>query len=190
MELWGDYINNQGKHLSKWTWYIPAYERHFSKLKNQSNTFLEIGVWRGGSLELWRNYFGPLTKVVGIDIDSNCAHLTTQGTSIRIGSQSDTTFLQSIVDEFGVPDIILDDGSHQTSDIIASFDFFYPLMPKNGVYMIEDVHANRDTAEQSVVLNHILQNQGWNNTFAISLYDSMICIEKCEYGWKENVARP
>jgi hypothetical protein len=190
MELWGDYINNQGKHLSKWTWYIPAYERHFSKLKNQSNTFLEIGVWQGGSLELWRNYFGPLTKVIGIDIDSNCAHLATQGTNIRIGSQSDTTFLQSIVNEFGVPDIILDDGSHKAKDIIASFDFFYPLMPKNGVYFIEDVHGKWDTAEQSVVLNHILKKYGWDNTFAISLYDSMICVEKCEYGWKENVARP
>jgi hypothetical protein len=63
-------------------------------------------------------------------------------------------------------------------------------MPKNGVYFIEDVHGKWDTAEQSVVLNHILKNYGWDNTFAISLYDSMICVEKCEYGWKENVARP
>jgi len=187
MELWGDYINNQGKHLSKWTWYIPAYERHFSKLKNQSNTFLEIGVWQGGSLELWRNYFGPLTNVIGIDIDEKCKDRGTEGTNFRLGSQSDTNFLQSIVNEFGVPDIILDDGSHQTPDIIASFDFFYPLMPKNGVYMIEDVHG---WEQQSKVLNHIQQKYGWDNTFAVSLYDSMICVEKCQYAWKENIARP
>ena len=185
MELWGDYINNKGKHLSKWTWYIPAYERHFSRLRNQSNTFLEIGVWQGGSIELWRNYFGPLTRIIGIDIDDNCKNCGTEGTIFRQGSQSDTNFLQSLVNEFGVPDIILDDGSHQPQDIIASFDFFYPLMGKNGVYMIEDVHNT-----QPEVLSHIMSKYGWDNTFAISLYDSIICVEKCDYAWKENIARP
>ena len=58
-------------------------------------------------------------------------------------------------------------------------------MGKNGVYMIEDVHNT-----QPEVLSHIMSKYGWDNTFAISLYDSIICVEKCDYAWKENIARP
>jgi hypothetical protein len=50
--------------------------------------------------------------------------------------------LAGVVSKFGVPDIVLDDGSHLQSDLIASFEFFYPKMPKNGVYLAEDVHTS------------------------------------------------
>lgn len=52
----------------KWAHYFPIYERHFSWYVNKSLTFLEIGVARGGSLQMWQRYFGPLAKIVGIDI--------------------------------------------------------------------------------------------------------------------------
>jgi hypothetical protein len=46
-----------------------------------------------------------------------------------------------VVAEFGIPDIVLDDGSHRMDDINASFDALYPLVPKNGVYIVEDLHT-------------------------------------------------
>jgi hypothetical protein len=61
--------------------------------------------------------------------------------AFRIGDQSDLDFLQQTIDEFGSPDVVLDDGSHMMDDILASFKFFYPHMSKNGVYMIEDLHS-------------------------------------------------
>jgi cephalosporin hydroxylase len=50
-------------------------------------------------------------------------------------------FLQSIVDEFGAPDIVLDDGSHMMTHVVASFEFLYPRIAKNGIYMVEDLHT-------------------------------------------------
>jgi len=61
--------------------------------------------------------------------------------SIRIGDQSDPKFLKQIIDEFGSPDVVLDDGSHMMSHISASFKFLYPRMSKSGVYMVEDLHT-------------------------------------------------
>lgn len=60
---------------------------------------------------------------------------------MRIGSQQDADFLKSILDEFGTPDIVLDDGSHMMSHMVASFNFLYPRVAKNGVYMVEDLHT-------------------------------------------------
>lgn len=60
---------------------------------------------------------------------------------MRIGDQSDAGFLKSVIDEFGQPDIVIDDGSHVMEHIDASFDFLYPRMGKNGVYVVEDLHA-------------------------------------------------
>ena len=36
---------------------------------------------------------------------------------------------------------MLDDGSHVMSHVVATFRFLYPRMPKNGVYMVEDLHT-------------------------------------------------
>ena len=141
MDLWRDFLTNQGKVIHKWEHYFPVYERHFSPWRGRSLTFLEIGVTRGGSLPMWRRYFGPLAKIVGIDIDARCEAHEEDGVFVRIGDQSDAGFLDSLVAEFGVPDIVLDDGSHQMRHIQASFDHLYPKVPKNGVYMVEDLHT-------------------------------------------------
>jgi len=142
MSLW-QYFATQSRQKAtfKWTQYFPIYERYFSEWKNKSLIFLEIGTYKGGSLEMLRNYFSPLAKIISIDIDPGCAKLQSYGTFVRIGDQSDSKFLQSIVDEFVVPDIVLDYGSHQQKHIQATFDFFYPLMHKNSIYMVEDLHT-------------------------------------------------
>jgi len=41
-----------------------------------------------------------------------------------------------------VPDIVLDDGSHKMEHVNATFDFIYPRMSKNTIYMIEDMHTS------------------------------------------------
>ncbi len=141
MSLWQDFCTHKGKIIHKWVHYFPVYERHFSWFRDRSVTFLEIGVSKGGSLAMWQRYFGPLAKVVGIDIDKSCKKHEQDGVFVRIGDQSDPKFLQSVIDEFGIPDVVLDDGSHVMKHISASFDHLYPKMPKNGVYMVEDLHT-------------------------------------------------
>lgn len=59
----------------------------------------------------------------------------------QIGDQSDPKFLASVVDEFGTPDIVLDDGSHIMQHVLASFSFLYDRTSPTGVYMVEDLHT-------------------------------------------------
>ena len=90
---------------------------------------------------MWRRYFGPLSVIVGIDINPSCMEYEEHGIHVRIGDQSDPVFLAQVVEEFGVPDIVLDDGSHVMKHVNASFDFFYPKMSMNSIYMVEDLHT-------------------------------------------------
>jgi hypothetical protein len=103
--------------------------------------FLEIGVSKGGSLDMWRSYFGPEAVIYGIDIDEACAQFDGRSAQVRIGSQDDPAFLASVVAEMGGVDVVLDDGSHDSRHIRASLDVLFPLLSEGGVYMMEDLHA-------------------------------------------------
>jgi hypothetical protein len=200
MDLWQDFLSNQGKAIHKWGHYFPIYERHFAPWRGRTLTFLEIGVAKGGSLAMWRRYFGPLARIVGVDIDRRCKAHEGGGIEIRIGDQSDPKFLQALVDEFGVPDVVLDDGGHRMDQISATFEFLYPLMGKNGVYLVEDLHAaywpkfGGGLAEPASFINiakglvdrlnadhaqgAISPDAFTRDTFSIAFYDSIVVFEK------------
>ena len=141
MNLWSSFLTNDGRLIHKWKHYFPIYERHFRDFVYKPVTFIEIGCGRGGSLQMWKQYFGPHARIVGIDILPECKQFEEDQIEIRIGAQQDRQFLESIVAEFGAPDIVLDDGSHVMSHVIASFAFLYPRVAKNGVSMVEDLHT-------------------------------------------------
>ena len=207
MSLWQDYITHNGRNAGKWSHYFNAYERHFASWKDKSITFLEIGTAQGGSLQMWRGFFGPKAKIISIDIMPQCRELQEPGTFVRIGDQSDPAFLQSLVDEFGIPDIILDDGSHQQHHIMATFEFFYPKMHKNAVYMVEDLHTaywpeyNGDLKKSDTFIEFtkecldklnarhtrgkLAEDYISKETVSISVYDSIVCFEKGDVWWVE-----
>lgn len=141
MTLWHQFLTHDGHVAHKWKHYFPAYEAHFARFINRPVVFLEIGVSLGGSLQLWKQYLGPHAQIVGIDVDPACAALEEDQIAIRIGDQGDTTFLRSVLDEFGAPNIVLDDGGHMMSQMIASFGYLYPRMAPDGVYFVEDLHT-------------------------------------------------
>ena len=143
MTLWKEYFENSNverRKFEKWSHYFPIYERYFEKYKNTSLIFWEIGVQQGGSAQMWNRYFGPNALIIGLDIDPACAsRYDSSQVKIRIGDQSDTVFLQNVRDEFGYPDIVLDDGSHKMSDVNTTFKYLYPKISRTGIYMIEDM---------------------------------------------------
>ncbi len=141
MSLWSDFLNNRDRVIHKWPHYFPIYERHFSPWVNKSLLFFEIGVYRGGSLQMWKKYFGPHVRIVGIDIKPKCKRYEEEQVSVRIGDQSDHKFLSELIEEFGPPDIVLDDGSHQMEHITSTFEYLYPKLSKYGVYLVEDLHT-------------------------------------------------
>lgn len=137
LERW--FWANKGRTVHKLTHYLPLYERYFDRFRSTNVRFLEIGVSRGGSLAMWRDYFGPDAKIFGIDIDPDCMAFNDATAQVRIGSQDDPAFLRSVVKEMGGVDIVLDDGSHFAKHIRRSFETLFPLLADNGVYMIEDL---------------------------------------------------
>lgn len=201
--LYHEFLTNENLPVHKVTHYIPVYEKHFSRFKNQSIVFWEIGVFKGGSLQMWKRYFGPFATIVGLDIDPDCAIFNDHQIHVRIGDQSDEKFLQSVIDEFGTPDIILDDGSHRMEDVCATFNYLYDKVAKNGVYMVEDLHTaywdgygggiGREGTFIELVKSLIdslharhngLDTAFADKTFSIDIYDSITAFEKRE--WKQD----
>ena len=131
--------------VHKWHHYFDIYARHFDLYRSKPLKMLEIGVFRGGSLRMWKQYFHPDSLIVGIDIDRNCQQyeIADQQVYVRIGSQADPDFLAAVNKEFGPFDIILDDGSHKTYHQLASFtSLFRDALKDGGCYMVEDMHTN------------------------------------------------
>ena len=135
------FAGNTGPVVDKWHHYIPLYERYFGRFRNRAVRFLEIGVFKGGSLQMWRKYFGPEATIFGIDIDPRCAAQDGLAGQVRIGSQDDPEFLASVIDEMGGVDVVLDDGSHRMEHIRATLTHVFPRLSMEGVYMIEDLHT-------------------------------------------------
>lgn len=140
-DLVEQYLSTTGGHAMKWHHYFGIYERYFAPWRGRPLKFLEIGVFRGGSLRMWRNYFGPDATIFGIDIDPDCARFDGIHGQVRIGSQADPEFLSKVFDEMGGVDIVLDDGSHHMDHVPATLAALFPRLSDGGLYMIEDLHT-------------------------------------------------
>ncbi|MFM7035334.1 MAG: hypothetical protein ACKOYJ_09190, partial [Planctomycetia bacterium] len=140
-ELLDLFVQNSGAVVHKWHHYIPLYDRYFARFRGTSLRFLEIGVSKGGSLQMWRKYFGDSAVIFGIDIDPLCRQYDGKFGSVRIGSQVDTSFLDEVVREMGGVDVVLDDGSHHMDHIPVTLRHLFPLLSFRGIYMIENLHT-------------------------------------------------
>ena len=194
------FLNKQGRTIDKWVHYIPVYERYLSQYRGTSFSMLEIGVFQGGSLELWREYFGSQATFFGIDINPECAGRVEAPNQVRIGSQADPEFLKRVVGEMGGIDVVIDDGSHISEHQRVSFDTLFPLLAEGGLYIIEDLHTAywRETwnggyrrpgtaieVSKSLIddMHHWYHGRDLQLAFgdkvsAVHMYDSIVVIEK------------
>lgn len=140
-ELHRYFLNNAGKEIHKWIHYFDIYERHLSRFRGRAPVMIEIGVMGGGSLAMWKHYFGPGCRIIGIDIDPACKAHEEEGIEIFIGSQDDEALLERILSIYPQVDIVLDDGSHVMEHMIASFELLYPRLQPHGLYLVEDTHT-------------------------------------------------
>jgi hypothetical protein len=98
-----------GKGIWKWTHYFDIYERYFHRFVGTEVVIVEIGIYSGGSLDMWKNYFGPRCQVYGIDIESACKAY--EGDTSAFASETSG----SVPGEFKKQprvDILIDDGGH------------------------------------------------------------------------------
>jgi cephalosporin hydroxylase len=136
------YVNNPGRLIHKWHHYFDIYHRHFQAFRHRSPVVVEVGVFHGGSLEMWRHYFGPGARIVGIDVDPRCREFEGDSINIMIGDQADRDFLGQVRALVPHVDIVIDDGGHTMAQQITTFEEFYPHVQPHGIYLCEDLHTS------------------------------------------------
>lgn len=136
------FFNNPGRLILKWHHYFEIYHRHFAPFRGCSPVVLEIGVFHGGSLQMWRDYFGPGARIVGIDIDPRCRQFEEAQISVLTGDQEDRSFLAEVKRRLPHIDIVIDDGGHAMRQQIVSFEELYPHVQPRGIYLCEDIHTS------------------------------------------------
>ena len=133
------FVNNSGRQIFKWHHYFDIYDRHFKRFRGKEIVVVEIGVFQGGSLQMWKNYFGSAAKIYGIDINPRVEELREENIDIIIGSQSDKNFLRKLKNELPPIDILIDDGGHKMKQQIFTFQELFSKIKPNGVYVCEDL---------------------------------------------------
>jgi hypothetical protein len=138
------YNEHTGKVSDKWTRYLAEYDLLLSPWRDRPIRLLEIGVQNGGGLEIWAEYFKNASRFVGCDIDPNCAQLQFSDPRISfvlgdVNTDSTQEEILPLLPEF---DLLIDDGSHRSSDIVKSFLRYFPYVVDGGLYVVEDLHAS------------------------------------------------
>ena len=120
--------------------YLEIYEKYFGKYRDSLRNFLEIGLWEGESIKMWREYFNT-GNLVGADI-LDLSHIKLENTQIHICDQSDRTQLSELVEKtFPQYDIIIDDGGHMMHQMQITLGYMFKHLAPNGVFVIEDLHT-------------------------------------------------
>ncbi|MEO8770794.1 MAG: class I SAM-dependent methyltransferase [Ferruginibacter sp.] len=194
--------NHKGNLLHKWDHYFEIYDRHFKDYVGKEVVIMEIGVSQGGSIDLWKKFFGDKLKYYGIDINPKCKQFESENVKIFIGSQEDKTFLNKIKNDIPDLDILIDDGGHTMRQQIVSFESLFSKVKLNGIYLCEDNHSSYwfsfgggmkrkgnyieyvknlidvmhlwYAGKNTYIKNHALKDQ----LYAIHIYDSIVVIEK------------
>lgn len=133
---------NKSNQLHKWEHYFEIYDRHFHPYRGTGPVVVEIGVYHGGSLKMWKDYFGPGARIFGIDINPDCRRFEEPGIEILIGSQEDPEFLDEVRATLPRPDILIDDGGHTMKQQILTFERLFEHVREDGVYLCEDIHTS------------------------------------------------
>jgi len=136
------FTENKGRLIHKWKHYFEIYDRHFSRFRGTDVHVVEFGVYQGGSLQMWKFYFGPKCKIFGIDINPECKRAEEEQIEVLIGDQEDRQFLKSLRDRIPRVDILIDDGGHTMKQQIHTYEELFPHIDANGVYLCEDLHTS------------------------------------------------
>ena len=102
-------FNESVHHSIKLKKYFQIYDELFTPYKNKKITFVEVGVLDGGSLQIWKKFFGPESRIIGIDLNPECKKFECDDYEIFIGSQSENKFWDNFYEKVGTIDLLLDE---------------------------------------------------------------------------------
>lgn len=194
------YYNQSHREMTKYLHYFEVYDRHFKKYRNTDCVVVEIGICKGGSLQMWKNYFGEKAKIIGIDIDESTLAFEEDQVKVEIGSQSDQKFWKKFKEKYPRVDILIDDGGHTMEQQIVTFEEMFSYISENGIYLCEDMHTSywynfgggykEPTSYIEYTKNFVDYINAWYNPninednifthtmHSLHYYDSMLVIEK------------
>ena len=121
--------------------YLNLYERFLSSFRHTANSILEVGVYNGGSLPVWRDYF-PNAQIVGLDIDPDAVRFAGDRVIVEMADQSNIADLTRIATKYGPFDLILDDGSHIWDHQITTLRTMLPHVKPGGYFILEDIDTS------------------------------------------------
>lgn len=194
--------NNTRNRIHKWTHYFDIYDQYFSRYRGTDVHLLEIGVYHGGSLQMWKQYLGKKARLWGVDIIPYCKEFEEDQITILIGDQSDKNSLGQLVEQIPRIDIVIDDGGHTMKQQINTFEVLYPRLAPTGIYVCEDLNTSywrdygggyrrRDTfieysksfidyihAWHSEDTRKLSVSDFTRSTYAVHYYDNILVIEK------------
>jgi hypothetical protein len=173
-----------GKLSDKWASYLVYYDNVLIPFRNENISLLEIGVQNGGSLETWSTYFNNANLLIGCDIDPKCGELVYNDPRVKVvvGDANSAQTIHAIRELSSYFDVIIDDGSHQSVDIINSFINYFPILKSGGLYIIEDSHTLYSDSFGGGIINELsaysffkkivdlINFQFWRNDLSIHSY--------------------
>lgn len=126
----------------KYDSYFPAYERILSSFAGKEITLVEVGVFNGGSLFMWRKFLGPNARIVGIDLNPDALEWEKHGFEIHIGDQGSEEFWEDLFRKIGPVDVLIDDGGHTNLQQVVTTHHAINNIRDGGVLIVEDVHTS------------------------------------------------
>jgi hypothetical protein len=157
--------NRQGPGVWKWLHYFDIYERHLRKFVGRDVNLVEVGVYSGGSLPMWHQYFGERCHVHGVDIQAECRAYGNERTTIHIGDQGDRAFWSYFRKEVPSVDVFIDDGGHIPEQQMVTLEEMLPHLRPGGVYICEDVHGSGNDSGPKVRRGRLGGLFTWDDNF-------------------------
>ena len=180
-EVWN---THNKRYTLKLAHYLDIYEGFISKYIGKPVILLEFGVFHGGSLQIWREYFGEQSQIFGVDINEKSRY-SEEGIKTFIGDETNNKFLEEIKKAVPTPDIFIDNASHNAVHQLNLFKNMYPFIKEGGLYILEDIlcqgnpHAVfQEVARIAVEMSPWPQTEIISPTFAIHIFHNMIIVEK------------
>lgn len=149
--------HREGPGIYKGRHYFDLYVRHLAGFVGRDVVVVEIGVYSGGSLGMWRSYFGEEATIHGVDIEEACRVYEAEGIRVHIGDQADRAFWSRFKAEVPVIDVLIDDGGHHSNEMRVTFEELFPTLRPRGVYICEDIVDNEFLAYLEGLAEHLMR---------------------------------
>lgn len=150
-------LHDLGKDTDK-SWahqYLHVYEALFEPVRNKATNVLEVGIYEGGSLSMWRDYF-PKATVYGLDVTNR---LTGDYDTTRMQLRFENAYTTEAIEAFGDIrfDVMVDDGPHTFESQKYFIENYSKLLSKNGILVVEDIPKYEWTTQFAQVVPDALK---------------------------------